>query len=358
MKRKYFILLIGCLFLLLLSGCGKTGENREASSSKNVVKVYNWGEYIDEDVITQFEEETGIDVIYGTYETNEELYPIIEAGGVAYDAICPSDYMIEKMIHNGLLAKINWENIPNVDQIDPAIMEKSQAFDPQNQYSVPYTYGTLGILYDPARVKEPVDSWLDLWNEAYEDNILMYNSVRDLYVAPLKILGTSINTTDPALLSQATELLKQQKGVVQKYVVDQIKDSMVSGSAYIAMCYSGEVLYIQEERPVLEYVVPKEGSNFFIDSWVIPANAENKENAEAWINFLNRPDIAYKNFEYITYATPNLGAQDFIDEETLKNIAINPTEDILDRCEVFEFLGPEGDKQLNNEWLKVKNYTP
>ncbi|MCI9488035.1 MAG: ABC transporter substrate-binding protein [Lachnospiraceae bacterium] len=350
MKKRWMAAALAAALVLGLSGCG--GEKEE---SKGQVKIFNWGEYIDEEVIEQFEEETGIEVVYDTFETNESMYPIIEAGGVAYDAICPSDYMIEKLIANDLLAEIDFDNVPNVKYISEGILEGSRTFDPENKYSVPYTFGTLGILYNTALIDEEIDSWEDLWNEEYKGNILMYNSPRDLFVAPLEILGYSINTTDEAQLNEARELLLKQKPLIQRYVMDQIKDSMISGSASIAMSYSGEVLQLQESNPDLKYVVPKEGSNYFIDSWVIPANAENKENAEAWINFLNRPEIALKNFEYITYSTPNTGAQELLDEELLSNPAVFPGEDILSKCEVFHSLGTEGDALFNDLWLQIKD---
>lgn len=349
-KRRFLAAALAACMVFGLSGCG--GEKKGDGGQ---VKIFNWGEYIDEEVIEQFEEETGIEVVYDTFETNEAMYPIIEAGGVSYDAVCPSDYMIEKLIANDLLAEINFDNIPNVKYISEGIMEGSRTFDPENKYSVPYTFGTLGILYNTALIEDEIDSWEALWNEAYKGNILMYNSPRDLFVAPLEILGYSINTTDETELAEAKELLLEQKPLLQRYVMDQIKDSMISGSASIAMCYSGEVLQLQESNEDLRYVVPKEGSNYFIDSWVIPANAENKENAEAWINFLNKPEIALKNFEYITYSTPNTGAQELLDEELLENPAVFPGEDILSKCEVFHSLGTKGDALYNDLWLQLRD---
>ncbi|MCD2491799.1 spermidine/putrescine ABC transporter substrate-binding protein [Lacrimispora sp. NSJ-141] len=351
MKKKIMIFVLAVsLCLSCLAGCGGGKKN-----SKGVVKIYNWGEYIDEEVIQQFEDETGIEVIYDTFETNEEMYPIIEAGGTSYDAVCPSDYMIEKMIKNDLLSEINFDNIPNMKYISESIMEGSKAFDPENKYSVPYTFGTLGILYNTTMVEEPVTSWNALWNEKYKGEILMYNSPRDLFTAPLELLGYSINTTDEAQLGEAKELLLEQKPLLQRYVMDQIKDIMISGSAAMAMAYSGEVLQLQEANPDLAYVVPEEGSNYFIDSWVIPANSENKENAEAWINFLNDPEIALKNFEYITYSTPNTGAQELMDQALLENPAVFPGEEILKKCEVFHSLGEEGDTLFNDLWLEIKD---
>ncbi|MGN0266123.1 MAG: PotD/PotF family extracellular solute-binding protein [Lachnospiraceae bacterium] len=362
MKKVLSLTLTLALSASLLAGCGGSSaggsesgsSDKQEAGSNGVVKVFNWGEYIDEDVIDLFEEETGIEVIYDMFDTNEEMYPIIEAGGVAYDVICPSDYMIEKMISNGLLQEINFDNIPNMKYLSSTIMEGSKAFDPENKYSVPYTYGTLGIVYNTTMVDDPVDSWNILWNEKYAKDILMYNSVRDAFVAPLRLLDADINCTDDAILRQAADMLIAEKPLVQSYVMDQIKDLMISGSAAMAMCYSGEILAMQEENEDLAYAVPKEGSNFFIDSWVIPANAENKENAEAWINFLNRPDIALKNFEYITYSTPNTGALELIDEELKSNPAVFPDEEILSKCNIFHTLGTEGDAKLNDLWLEIK----
>lgn len=359
MKKIVSFILTVVMIIGLIAGCRsssseETKTTATESGSKNQVKVYNWGEYIDEEVIRLFEKETGIEVVYDTFDTNEDMYPLIEAGGVSYDAVCPSDYMIEKMIQNNLLQEINFDNIPNMKYINETILNGSRAFDPENKYSVPYTYGTLGIVYNTTKVKEPVTSWKILWDSKYDDEILMYNSVRDAFVAPLRLTGEDINTTDETALRRAADLLIEQKKLVQCYIMDQVKDLMISGAGSLAMCYSGEVLAMQEENPDLAYSVPEEGSNFFIDSWVIPANAENKENAEAWINFLNKPEIALKNFEYITYSTPNTGAQEMIDEEYLKNPAVFPDEEIIKKCAVFYSLGTEGDARLGQLWLEIK----
>lgn len=344
----FMTVLLAVSSIAVLSGCG-------GSNNGNVVRVYNWGDYIDEDVISMFEEETGIKVIYDTFETNEEMYPKVAAGGVDYDVICPSDYMIEKMIENNLLQEINYDNVPNVSYIQQATLDMAANYDPDNKYSVPYTYGTLGIIYNTKLITDEITSWNDLWNEDYSGEILMYNSPRDLFTAPLMMLGYSINTTDEGELREATDLLLQQKPMVQRYVMDQIKDSLISESAAIAMAYSGEVLVLQEQNENLEYVIPEEGTNYFIDAWVIPTCAENKENAEAWINFLNRPDIAYKNFEYITYATPNTGAQELMDESLKDNPALFPSDEIVANSEVFHTLGNEGDQLYSDLWMEIKN---
>ena len=318
--------------------------------------VYNWGEYIDPEVLTIFEKETGIDVIYEEFETNEILYPKISSGAIAYDVICPSDYMIQRMIENDLLSEINFDNIPNIKNIGEQYMEQSKQFDPENKYSVPYCWGTVGILYNKTMVDEPVDSWSILWNPKYRDSILMQDSVRDAFGATLKYLGYSLNSTDLDELTEAKNLLIEQKPLVQAYVIDQVRDKMIGNEAALGVIYSGEAIYTQKENPNLEYVIPKEGSNIWIDSWVIPKNAEHKENAEKFINFLCRPDIALMNFEYITYSTPNEAARELIEDESIRNSEIAfPDLSQYDNLETFQYLGTEADQVYGDLWNKVKS---
>ena len=361
MKKKALALSLVTVLAssLALSGCGKS----ESSDGAVKVYVYNWGEYIDDEVIDMFQEETGIEVVYDMFETNEEMYPVVEAGGVTYDAICPSDYMIQKMRENNLLAEINFDNVPNISEIDPEFMERSKSFDPENKYSVPYCWGTVGILYNTSMVapEDVPTKWSDLWNDKFSGEILMQDSVRDAFMVALKSLGYSMNTTSEAELQQARDLLIEQKPLVQAYVIDQVRDKMIGGEAAIGVIYSGEMLYIQEEVEnlgldyKLEYVLPEEGTNVWLDSWVIPANAKNKENAEKWINFLCRPDIAKRNFEYITYATPNKGAFELLDEDLQNNKAVFPDIDSLDKSEVFQYLGDDVDAIYNDMWKEVKS---
>ncbi|RGY96284.1 extracellular solute-binding protein [Clostridium sp. AM58-1XD] len=355
-------LLVAAAFFIVVS-VSFTTYKHYINSSSNELYVYNWGEYIDESVIDQFEQETGIQVTYDLFETNEEMYPVIEAGAVQYDVVCPSDYMIQKMAENGLLAEINFENVPNIKEIDPVYMDRSKSFDPENKYSVPYTWGTVGILYNTELIKQlgvPAPTkWADLWDERYKGEILMQDSVRDAFMVALKELGYSMNTKSPEELAKARDLLIRQKPLVQAYVIDQVRDKMIGEEAAISVIYSGEMLYIQEETAgsdfTLEYVLPEEGTNIWIDSWVIPANAKNKENAEKWINFLCRPDIAKKNFEYITYATPNKGAFDLLDPEVQENKAVFPDVSRLQNCEVFNYMGDETDSIYNEMWKEVKS---
>ena len=295
------------------------GSKNGVTGGDNQLIVYNWGEYLDPDVIPMFEKETGIQVVYEEYETNEIMYPKVQSGAIAYDVVCPSDYMIQRMIENDLLAKINFDNIPNIKYIGDTYLEQSRQFDPDNLYSVPYCWGTVGILYNKTMVDEPIDSWSVLWDEKYKDNILMQDSVRDAFAVALKYIGASLNSTDLNELEEAKQLLIDQKPLVQAYVIDQVRDKMIGNEAAIGVIYSGEAIYTQAENPNLEYVIPKEGSNLWIDSWVIPKNAQHKENAEKFINFLCRPDIAKMNFDYITYSTPNTGARELIEDPAIRN---------------------------------------
>ena len=329
-------------------------ENDVMNGEKLV--VYNWGEYIDPEVLTMFEEETGIDIVYEEFETNEILYPKISSGAIAYDVICPSDYMIQRMIENDLLSEINFDNIPNLKNIGKQYLEQSRQFDPENKYSVPYCWGTVGILYNKMMVDEPVDSWSILWDPKYKDNILMQDSVRDAFGVTLKYLGYSLNSIDLDELTEAKNLLIEQKPLVQAYVIDQVRDKMIGNEAALGVIYSGEANYTQKENPNLEYVIPKEGSNIWIDSWVIPKNAEHKENAEKFINFLCRPDIALMNFEYITYSTPNEAARELIEDESIRNSEIAfPDLSKYDNLETFQYLGTEADQVYGDLWNKVKS---
>jgi len=356
--------LVAVSFFIVVTVCYTTWLHM-ASSHSDELYVYNWGEYIDESVIEEFEVETGIHVTYDLFETNEEMYPVIEAGAVQYDVICPSDYMIQKMAENGLLAEINFDNVPNVSEIDPAYMEQSKSFDPRNEYSVPYCWGTVGIIYNTKLIEElgvPAPTkWSDLWDERYKGEILMQDSVRDAFMVALKMKGYSMNSTNPAELTEAKDLLLAQKPLVQAYVVDQVRDKMLSGEAAVGVIYSGELLYLQEEAEALdldyelEYVIPEEGTNIWIDSWVIPYNARNKENAEKWINFLCRPDIAKKNFEYITYATPNKGAFELLDDEYKENESVFPDTSKFENSEVYKYLGTDADDMYSALWKEIKS---
>ena len=354
--RFFFQKLIPVAMAVLIVIGGFIYGQKDGTSKNGQVIVYNWGEYIDPEIIDLFEEETGIDVIYEEFETNEIMYPKIQSGAIAYDVVCPSDYMIQRMIENDLLAEINYDHIPNLKYIGDNYMKMSRQFDPENKYSVPYLWGTVGILYNKKMVDEPVDSWGILWDKKYEDSILMQDSVRDAFAVALKYLGYSLNSTDLDELEAAKNLLIEQKPLVQAYVIDQVRDKMIGGEAALGVIYSGEALYCQQENPDLDYVIPKEGTNIWIDSWVIPKNAKNVENAEAFINFLCRPDIAKVNFDYITYSIPNTAGRDLIEDESLRNSPIAfPDDSKLENCETFRFLGDDNDALYNRLWREIKS---
>jgi spermidine/putrescine transport system permease protein len=354
--RFFFQRLIPVAMAVLIVIGGFIYGQKDGVSGNGQVIVYNWGEYIDPEIIDLFEEETGIDVIYEEFETNEIMYPKIQSGAIAYDVVCPSDYMIQRMIENDLLAEINYDHIPNLKYIGDNYMKMTRQFDPENKYSVPYLWGTVGILYNKKMVDEPVDSWGILWDKKYEDSILMQDSVRDAFAVALKYLGYSLNSTDLDELEAAKNLLIEQKPLVQAYVIDQVRDKMIGGEAALGVIYSGEALYCQQENPDLDYVIPKEGTNIWIDSWVIPKNAKNVENAEAFINFLCRPDIAKMNFDYITYSIPNTAGRDLIEDESLRNSPIAfPDDSKLENCETFQFLGDDNDALYNRLWREIKS---
>ena len=352
-KRMLSIMAALCITCVtVLSGCGASGDGKNGQ-----VIVYNWGEYIDPDTIAMFEEETGIKVIYDEFETNEIMYPKVETGASLCDVVCPSDYMIQKMIDNDLLAELDFEKLPNAkENIGAQYWENSKQFDAENKYSVPYCWGTVGILYNKTMVEEPVTSWSILWDEKYADNILMQDSVRDAFMVALKLNGYSMNTTDEAELETAMQALIDQKPLVQAYVIDEVRDKMIGGEAALGVIYSGEAIYTQRENSDLAYVIPEEGTNLWIDSWVVPKNAPNMENAHIFIDFMCRPDIALKNFEYITYSTPNEAAKALIEDDDIRNSSIAfPDLSQYNNLETFSYLGEEGDELYNELWKKVKS---
>lgn len=357
MKNKTTRAAILTLSCLLTSMAALTGCGASDGGSNGEVIVYNWGEYIDPETIEMFEEETGIKVVYDEFETNETMFPKVESGAASYDVVCPSDYMISKMIAADMLAELNFDNMPNAKaNIGAQYYEQSRGFDPDNKYSVPYCWGTVGILYNQTMVEEPITSWAQLWDEKYADNILMQDSVRDAFMVAEKLNGFSMNTVDPDELAVARDSLIEQKPLVQAYVIDQVRDKMIGGEAAIGVIYSGEAIYTQRENPDLVYVIPEEGTNIWIDSWVILKDAPNKENAEKFIDFMCRGDIAVKNFEYITYSTPNDAARELIEDEDIRNSEIAfPDLSQYDNLEVFVYLGEEGDALYNEMWKEVKS---
>lgn len=330
------------LLTLILSGC---------SSNKETLYVYNWGDYMDESIIAEFEKETGIKVVYDTFATNEDMYVKIKSGGSSYDLIFPSDYMITRMRDEGMLEKINLANVPNFKYIDDRF--KGQDYDPNNEYSIPYMWGTVGILYNTTMVDDPVDSWDILWNPKYSKQILMLDSQRDAIGVALIKLGYSLNSTDPKQISEAGELLKQQKPLVLAYALDEIKDKMVSGEAALALVWSGDAIYAMQSNPDLDYAIPKEGTNLWFDGMAIPKGAKNKAAAEKFIDFLCRTEIAFRNADYTGYATPHVEARELLDPEIRNNKAAYPDDEDLVNVEVFVSLG-EVLKEYDRVWTEVK----
>lgn len=349
-SRWISLSLVPVIFLVVLFGYYST-----KTTSTGSLKVYNWGEYMDPQVLELFEKETGISVTYDEYETNESMYPIIAKGAADYDLICPSDYMIQKMSDEGLLEPINWSRIPNAKNIDDQYFEFARGYDENNTYSMPYLWGTVGILYNKKMVKGPIDSWGVLWDTRYQDDILMQKSVRDAFGVALKYLGYSLNTTDEAQLDEAKQKLLEQKhsGVVQAYVVDEVRDKMIAGEAAMGVIYSGEALTCMEENEDLDYVIPKEGSNLWMDNFAIVKGAKNKENAEKFLNFLCRPEIMKMNFEYITYSVPSSKARELLPDEYKNSTIAFPALDSLKNCEVLKYVGKDGDSLYNQKWKEI-----
>lgn len=344
--RKISILItIGLMVSTMLTGCGGT-------DSKKVLNVYNVGDYIDENIITLFEEKTGIDVQYETYDTNEMMYQKVKSGSTNYDLIFPSDYMVEKMKSEGLLQKIDFKNIPNMKYIDKSFL--NPIYDETNEYSVPYMWGTFGILYNKKMVKEPVDSWNILWNPKYKGNIMMFDSVRDTMGISLKRLGYSMNTTNPKEINEAMKELMKQKDLVLAYVNDEGKDRLLGEEVAMGIAYSGDAVTLMEENPNLAYAIPKEGTNKWVDAMAIPKSAQNKKEAEMFINFLLDPEIAKMNAEYIGYSTPNEGALKLLDKDVTSNPVAYPPKSIMDKTETFIDLGNKL-RLYDEAWIKLKS---
>ena len=354
MKKSLALLSAAALTLGLLSGCGSSnsGEAKDpGTADKGVVNVYNWGVYIDESVLEDFTAETGIEVVYDTFESNESMYGMLKNEGASYDVVIPSDYMISRMIEEDMLEPLNFDNIPNFEDIDPAL--KNPDYDPENLYSVPYMWGLLGIIYNTTMVEETPTSWATMFDEKYAGQILMFNNSRDAIGVALKYLGYSYNTTDQAQITEAVDLLIQQKPLVQSYVMDEIFEKMQGGSAAIGAYYYGDFLTMQEINPDLAFCLPEEGTNLYVDAMCIPKNAENKENAEIFINYMCSTAAGLKNCEEIWYSTPLLSVREELDEETANDPYAYPDEPILANCESFQNLPADILAFYDSEWTRL-----
>lgn len=329
---KKIILALSLLMLLTLTACGKE------KSAKEEIYVYNWGEYIDPQILKDFQKETGIKVNYDTYASNEDLYIKMTQSQDKYDVVVPSDYMIERLSKEGLIQEINFKNIPNFDGVEDNL--KNPTFDPENKYSVPYFWGTVGIVYNKKEVKDPVDSWNILWNEKYKDQIIMYNSQRDTIGIALKRLGYSLNSTSEEELQEVKQSLIEQKPLVYAYLDDDGRDVVVQGDANLSVIYSGDALLMMQQNKDLDYVVPKEGSNIWYDSMVIPKNAKNVSGAEKFINYMLKPEVQAKNAEYcVGYTSPVKGVKDLLPDEIKNSKVAYPDIDKLPPLEAFRDLG-------------------
>ncbi|MBE8955739.1 MAG: ABC transporter substrate-binding protein [Quinella sp. 2Q5] len=352
MKFKLLTLLLAC-FMVLVTGCG---SNSGKTDTKQEVYVYSWGDYLDPETLKIFEKETGIHVVLDEFDTNESMFPRVAEGAVHYDVICPSDYMIQKMIESNLLQPLDFNKLPNAKEyIGEDFFKQAESFDPGNKFAVPYCWGTVGIIYDKTKVTEPVDSWNILWDEKYAGQILMQDSARDAMMIPLKLMGRSMNETDKKILIEAQNMLKKQKPLVQAYVVDEVKEKLINSEAAMGVVFSGEAPIILMENPNMAFVIPKEGTNFWIDAWVVTKDAENVDNALKFINFMCRPDIAVMNFNHLGYSTPNKAVRDLVEDEELKNSPIAfPDPEVYKGQETYKHLGDGMDEYYNDLWMQVK----
>ena len=340
----------------LLTGCVYSRDSLGGDTSSNVVNVYNWGEYIDESVLKDFEAATGIKVNYQMYDSNETMYSKIAGGGANYDVVIPSDYMVARLIEEDLVAPLNFDNIPNFADIDPAL--KNPAYDPENLYSVPYMWGLMGVIYNTKAVDEAdLGSWDLLWNEKYAGDILMIDNSRDAIGIALKRLGYSYNTTDESQVRQAVDLLVEQWPIVQAYVMDDIFQKLEGANAYVGTYYYGDYLTMYENNPDLGFYIPEEGTNIYVDAMCILKDAPNKENAEAFINYMCSTQAGLKNCEAIWYSSPLLSVREELDPEIADDPYAYPDADIMAKCESYAGLPQNILDLYDSEWIRLKTTT-
>lgn len=357
---KRFFSVVFSLFLLGLTvvPCF-AGEKKDYSHLEGtILNVYNWGEYISDgsegtlDVNKEFEKRYGITVNYSNYESNENMYNKLQSGGANYDVIIPSDYMIAKLIEEDMLAELDFSNIPNYKYV----LEKYRGlyYDPDDKYTVPYTVGMVGLIYNTKIVKEAPDSWGALWDERYAGEILMFNNPRDAFGVAQCYLGQSINTESVEDWDKAIKALKEQNHLVSSYVMDEVFNKMENGEAALAPYYAGDFLTMYDVNPDLAFVYPKEGVNFFVDAMCVPKNAENKEAAELYINFMLEEEIAVANANYICYASPHFNVLESDDYDLKGEPVLYPDEENTPRTEMFENLDYETQNYMNMLWNELK----
>ncbi|MGO4941289.1 ABC transporter substrate-binding protein [Ruoffia tabacinasalis] len=352
--KQLMTMLVGILLIVaVLFGFRHQLESSLGLTDGNTIVFYNWGDYIDPELLTQFEEETGYSVIYETFDSNEAMMTKIEQGGTRYDVAVPSEYMIEQMIEADLLQEIDHSLLPNLENINPRFLDLE--FDPNNRFSIPYFWGTLGIIYNTNYVDESeVQQWNDLWNPKFRNNIMIYDGAREVLGVGLQSLGYSLNETDSTRLREATNKMKTLMPNILALVADEMKMHLGNEEAMIGVTFSGEASMAIWENPELAYVLPEEGSNLWFDNIVIPHNAQNVEGAHALIDFLLRPEIAAQNADYVGYSTPNEAATALMDPEVISDEAFYPSEDALDKLEVYRGLGQEKLIEYNDLFLEVK----
>jgi len=339
MKKIGLMLAVCCL-----AACTK-------ADSRPKIFVYNVGEYIDQTTLRDFEAEYGVEVVYETFDSNETAYQKLKAGTTAYDVVFPSDYMIEKMIKEEMLQELDFSLLPNFQHILEDF--KHLDYDPGNAYSVPYFWGTVGIVYDKNVVQEPVASWSVLWDSRYAKDIFMYDSQRDSLMVALKLLGYSLNTHDLAELEAAKEKLIEQSPLVIAYITDVVISNMIAGNAALAVVYSGDAAYIMDENPAMAYAIPTDGSNLWVDAMVIPKTSRQPELAHAFINYMLETDVGLRNTEYVMYSTPNRAVlEELAGEEWTENDAFNPDLKSLSKLEMFRDPG-DFVSEYDRIWIEV-----
>ncbi|SRR5699024_142173 len=322
-------------------------------STKSSITIFNWGEYIDPALLKQFEQQTGIQVIYETFDANESMLTKIEQGGTTYDIAIPSEYMIEVMQEKSLLQPLQKDLLSNIKHIDPYFL--NLPFDPHNQYSIPYFWGTVGIAYNPTLLDgQTFTSWDHLWDPSLRNEILLVDSAREVMGMGLNSLHYSLNSIDHQELEAAAHKLYQLKPNVKAVIGDEGVQLMIQNEASVALTWSGQAAQMMDENDEIEYVIPEEGSNIWFDNIVIPTTASNIEGAHAFINFLLDPKVAAQNAEYVGYATPNLTALQYIEDEIVSDERFYPKETVRQRLEVYRNLGLQHLGVYNEYFLAFK----
>lgn len=359
MKKFLAILFVTAILLSTLTPvCFAENEKDYSHLRGTSINVYNWGEYISDgsegslNVNEEFTKRYGIKVNYTTFESNENMYNKLQSGGANYDVVIPSDYMIAKLIEEDMLVELDYSNIPNYQYILPKY--KNLFFDPENKYTVPYTVGMVGLIYNTTMVDEEVDSWSILWDEKYKGEILMFNNPRDAFGIAQFLLGQSINTHNVEDWDKAIELLKEQRPLVSSYVMDEVYNKMEGGEAALAPYYAGDYLTMADVNPDLAFVYPKEGVNYFVDAMCIPKTAENKEAAELYINFMLEEEIAVANANWICYASPHALVLESDDYDLKGEPVLYPEESEMPKTESFENLSYDIQNYMSQLWSELK----